>query len=112
MVLAASTRGIVGVREIGLMKRSAYLINTSRGPLIDEAAIIAALRERRIAGAGLDVFWSEPMGAEHPLYALDNTVLTPHLGYVEERVYEGIYGVAVDQILAFAAGKPINLVNG
>ena len=108
IVLGERTRGIVGAHELGLMKRTAYLVNTSRGPLLEEAAIVAALRERRIAGAGLDVFWTEPMGAEHPLYALDNVVLTPHLGYVVQEFFPGAYYAdTVANILGFLDGKPL-----
>lgn len=111
IVLSDRTRGIVGACEIGLMKPTAYLINTSRGPLIDEAAIVAALREKTIAGAGLDVFWTEPMGAEHPLYACDNAVLTPHLGYVVEDSFRAYYEDTVANILAFVGGAPLRVRN-
>jgi phosphoglycerate dehydrogenase-like enzyme len=104
--LAPRTRGLVGARELGLMKRSAYLINTSRGPIVDEAALIAALREKRIAGAGLDVFDIEPLPVKHPLRALDNVVLTPHLGYVVEQNYRAFFGGMVDAIRGFLDGKP------
>jgi D-3-phosphoglycerate dehydrogenase len=104
--LSPRTRGLVGARELGLMKRSAYLINTSRGPIVDEAALIAALREKRIAAAGLDVFDIEPLPVDHPLRALDNVVLTPHLGYVVEQNYRAFFGGTVDAIRGFLDGKP------
>ena len=85
LVSNAATRGIVGAAEIAAMKPTAYLVNTSRGPLVDEKALISSLQERRIAGAGLDVFWTEPLPKDHPVRRLDNVVLTPHLGYVVDR---------------------------
>jgi len=108
--LSPRTRGLVGARELGLMKRSAYLINTSRGPIVVEAALIAALREKRIAGAGLDVFDVEPLPVEHPLRALDNVVLTPHLGYVAEQNYRAFFGGTVDAIRGFLDGKPVRVL--
>lgn len=104
--LSPRTRGLVGARELGLMRRSAYLINTSRGPIVEEAALIAALREKRIAGAGLDVFDIEPLPVDHPLRTLDNVVLTPHLGYVVEQNYRAFFGGMVDAIRGFLDGKP------
>ena len=85
----------------------AYLINTSRGPIVDEAALVAALREGRIAGAGLDVFDREPLPPDHPLRTAPRTVLTPHLGYVTKGTYEIFYRDIVDDIVAFAAGTPV-----
>ena len=111
LVLSERTRGIVGRREIGLMKKRAYLINTARGPLADEQAIVDALREKRIAGAGLDVYHQEPMGKDHPLYALDNAVLTPHLGYVVEDSFRAFYGDTVDNILKYLVGTPARVRN-
>jgi phosphoglycerate dehydrogenase-like enzyme len=85
--LNAQTRKLIGARELAIMKRTAYLINTSRGPLVDEAALVEALRERRIAGAGLDVFEQEPLPPSHPYYDLDNVILTPHsVGWTEELI--------------------------
>lgn len=107
LVSNAATRGIVGAAEIGSMKRSAYLVNTSRGPLIDEGALMAALSERRIAGAGLDVFWTEPLPADHPVRRLDNVVLTPHVGYVVDENLERMYRSALKNIKAFIAGEPL-----
>ncbi len=111
LVLSERSRGIVGAREIGLMKRGAYLVNTARGPIVDEAALVEALRQRAIAGAALDVYGEEPLPPGHPLRALDNTVLTPHLGYVSEEGYRTYYGETVENILAFLDGKPVRVLN-
>ena len=92
------------------MKKSAYLINTSRGPIVDEAALIAALRDKRIAGAGLDVFDIEPLPIEHPLRKLDNVVITPHLGYVAEQNYRAYFAGMVEDIRAFLDGKPVRVL--
>ena len=107
LVSNASTRGIVGVAEIGAMKRTAYLVNTSRGPLIEEQALISALQERRIAGAGLDVFWTEPLPKDHIVRKLDNVVLTPHLGYVVDENLKSMYENALRNIKAWMAGEPL-----
>lgn len=108
--LSERTRGLVGGKELGLMKPSSYIINTSRGPIIEEAALLAALRERRIAGAGLDVFDVEPLPLDHPLRKLDNAVITPHLGYASEENYRAYYGGVVEDIRAFLDGKPVRLL--
>jgi D-3-phosphoglycerate dehydrogenase len=108
--LSQRTRSLIGTKELGLMKPSAYLINTSRGPIVEEAALLAALRERRIAGAGLDVFDIEPLPREHPLRKLDNVVLTPHLGYVVEQNYRVFFAGTVDDIRAFLDGKPVRVL--
>jgi phosphoglycerate dehydrogenase-like enzyme len=108
--LSQRTRGLIGADDFGLMKPSAYLINTSRGPIVEEAALIAALREKRIAGAGLDVFDVEPLPIDHPLRKLDNVVLTPHLGYVVEQNYRAFFGGMVDDIRAFLDGKPVRVL--
>ena len=108
--LSQRTRGLIGAQDFGLMKPSAYLINTSRGPIVEEAALIAALREKRIAGAGLDVFDIEPLPIEHPLRKLDNVVLTPHLGYVVEQNYRAFFAGMVDDIRAFLDGKPVRVL--
>ena len=110
--LNKDTRGIVTVGDLGRMKPSAMIVNTSRGPIIAAGALEAALAKGRPGYAGIDVYDSEPMtDSNHPLLKMKNVICTPHLGYVEERVYEGIYGVAIDQIVAFAQGKPINVVS-
>jgi D-3-phosphoglycerate dehydrogenase len=111
LVLSERTRGIVGAHELSLMKPTACIINTARGPLIDEAALIDVLRNRRIAGAGLDVYWQEPIPPDHPLLALDNVVLTPHLGYVVEESYRAFYGDTVANVTAWLNGKPIRMSN-
>jgi phosphoglycerate dehydrogenase-like enzyme len=108
--LSDRTRGLIGARELGLMKPTAILVNTSRGPIVDEAALVHALREGRIAGAGLDVFDVEPLPRHHPLRELRRAVLTPHLGYVTERTYEVFYGDAVDDVAAWLAGSPVRVV--
>ncbi|WP_279358074.1 D-2-hydroxyacid dehydrogenase family protein [Methylobacterium indicum] len=109
MVLAPSTRGIVGPAEIARMRPGAILINTSRGPLIDEAAMLAALGEGRIR-AGLDVFDREPLPADHPLRALPNAVLTPHLGYVTQSTFRMFYEDTVEAIAAWRQGAPVRVV--
>ncbi len=111
LVLSERTRGLVGARELGLMKPSAFLVNTARGPIVDEAALIAALHARRIAGAGLDVYDVEPLPERHPLRSLPNVVLTPHLGYVSAEGYCVMYGGALGDILAFLEGKPLRALN-
>jgi phosphoglycerate dehydrogenase-like enzyme len=110
LVLSERTRGLVGARELALMKPTALLINTSRGPIVDEAALLAALREKRIAGFGGDTFDVEPLPANHPLRAEPRALLTPHLGYVTEETYRQFYGGMVQVIEAWLAGKPINLL--
>ena len=110
VVLSERTRGLIGREEFALMKPSAYLINTARGPIVDEAALIAALRDKRIAGAGLDVYDIEPLPADHPLRALDNVVLSPHLGYVTAENFRTCYAGVVEDIRAFLDGKPIRLL--
>jgi phosphoglycerate dehydrogenase-like enzyme len=109
--LSARSRGLVTARELGLMKPEAYLINTSRGPIVDEAALIAALRERRIAGAGLDVFDIEPLPLDHPFRSMDQVTLTPHLGYNTRETLRAFWGDMPEAIAAFAAGAPIRVAN-
>jgi D-3-phosphoglycerate dehydrogenase len=106
----AQTQGIVGPADLARMKPDALLVNTSRAPIIAEGALVAALQRGRPGFAAVDVYEDEPVvGARHPLLALSNALCTPHLGYVEQETLERMYGVAVDQLLAFAAGKPINV---
>jgi len=105
------TTKIVNAEKLALMKPSAYLINTSRGPIIDEAAMLTALRENKIAGAGLDVFDVEPLPVDHPLRKMDNVVLTPHLGYVATQNYRAYFGGVVDDIRAFLDGKPVRVLD-
>ncbi|CCE02412.1 D-2-hydroxyacid dehydrogenase family protein [Bradyrhizobium sp. STM 3809] len=104
VVLSDRSRGLVGAADIARMKSSAYLVNTSRAPIVDEAALLQALREKRIAGAGLDVFSVEPLPVAHPLRGLDNVVLTPHLGYVTEESFRAHYGQMVECIAAWLGG--------
>ena len=110
VVLSARTRHLVGEGELGAMKPSAFLVNTARGPIVDEQALLAALRSRRIAGAGLDVYDEEPLPADHPLRLLDNVVLTPHLGYVTVENYRVAYADAVENIRSFLAGTPLRII--
>ncbi|HLW70171.1 MAG TPA: D-2-hydroxyacid dehydrogenase family protein [Candidatus Binataceae bacterium] len=109
--LSERTRGLVTARELALMKPEAYLINTSRGPIVVEADLIAALRTGRIAGAGLDVFDVEPPAADHPFYAMDNVTVTPHLGYVTRETLTAFYTDTVEAVSAFADGAPIRVAN-
>jgi phosphoglycerate dehydrogenase-like enzyme len=111
LVLSERTHGIIGAHELSSMKPTAHIINTARGPLIDEAALIDALQQRRIAGAALDVYWQEPIPKNHPLLTLDNVVLTPHLGYVVEESYRAFYGDLVEAVTAWLDGKPIRVSN-
>ena len=103
--------GLVGAAELALMKPSAYLVNTSRGPIVDSAALLSALRSGSIAGAGLDVFDVEPLPLSDPLRAAPNVVLTPHLGYVTEDAYRVFYGDAAEDIVAFAQGSPVRVLS-
>ena len=109
--LGPRSRGYIGPAEFALMMPTALLINTSRGPVVDEAALIDALRSRRIAGAALDVFDREPLPRDHPLRSLPNTLLTPHVGYATVETYRDYYGQAVDDILAFVRGEPVRVLN-
>ena len=110
LVLSDRTRGLVGAAELGLMKPTAYLVNTSRGPIVDEAALVEHLLAGRIAGAALDVYGVEPLPAGDPLRTLPRSVLTPHLGYVSERTYRTFYGEAAEDIAAFLAGRPVRML--
>jgi phosphoglycerate dehydrogenase-like enzyme len=110
LLLSKRTRGLVGARELGLMKPTAFLVNTSRGPIVDETALVAALAAGTIAGAGLDVYDQEPLPPGHPLRHALNTVLTPHLGYVTEQNYRVFYEETVENVLAFLAGRPVRVL--
>jgi phosphoglycerate dehydrogenase-like enzyme len=112
LTLTPETRGIVGARELGLMRRDAVIVNTARGPLIDEAALVSALREGRIGGAGLDVFDTEPLPDDHPFRSLPNVVATPHLGYVTRETYAVHYPDALEDIAGWLDGNPVRLLNG
>ena len=110
--LNKDTRGIVKAEDLARMKPTAVIVNTSRAPIIAEGALVAALRQGRPGSAAVDVYESEPvLNREHPLIGMENVTCTPHLGYVEESGYENIYGTAIDQIVAFADGKPINVAS-
>jgi phosphoglycerate dehydrogenase-like enzyme len=111
LILSKRTRGLVTARELALMKPGAYLINTSRGPIVEERALIDVLTSHKIAGAALDVYDEEPLRDEHPLRKLDNVVLTPHLGYVTVENYRKAYGEAVEDIRAVLAGHPIRTIS-
>jgi phosphoglycerate dehydrogenase-like enzyme len=110
LVLSDRSRGLVGAKELGLMKKSAYLINTSRGPIVDEKALIAVLQSKSIAGAGLDVFDTEPLPLDHPFRKMDNVVITPHLGYVSEQNYRKYFPDIVEDIRAWLDGKPVRVI--
>jgi phosphoglycerate dehydrogenase-like enzyme len=110
VILSERTRGLVGAHEIGLMKPQAHLINTSRGPVIEEKALIEALREKRIAGAGLDVFEMEPLPTDHPFLTLDNVVLTPHIGYVTREGFRTYFTEACADVSAWLSGRPVRVL--
>lgn len=109
--LSDRTYGLVGAREIGLMQPSAILVNISRGPIVDEAALVDALQRQAIAGAALDTFDIEPLPAGHPFLTLDNVLVTPHIGYVTDVGYRAFYAGVVENIRAFAAGEPVRVIN-
>jgi phosphoglycerate dehydrogenase-like enzyme len=109
--LSDRSRGLVGAAELATMKPTALLVNTSRGPVVDEDALVDALLARRIGGAGLDVFDTEPLPERHILRRLDNVIATPHLGYVTDGQYRVFYRDAVEDIAAFVAGKPIRVID-
>ena len=109
--LSDRTRGLVAARELALMKPTAYFINISRGPIVDEGALVDALQRGAIAGAGLDTFDIEPLPEGHPFLSLPNTLLTPHLGYVTQESYRVFYGDIVEDIRAFSSGEPVRVLN-
>ena len=110
--LNKETRGIVTAADLARMKPTALIVNTSRAPIIEPGALVAALKQGRPGRAAVDVYEEEPvLNASHPLIKMENVVCTPHLGYVEEETYEAYYGTAIDHIVAYAAGKPINVLN-
>lgn len=112
LVLSDRTRGLLGAAELAKMKPTAVLVNTSRGPIVDEGALVAALERGTIAGAGLDVFDTEPLPADHPLRRCKNTVITPHLGYVEEANYGAYFDGYIAAIGGYLRGAPVNVVGG
>lgn len=101
--LSERSRGLVGADELALMKPTSWLVNTSRGPIVDEAALVAALTDRSIGGAALDVFDTEPLPVDHPLRSLPNALVTPHIGYVAENLYRTFYGDVVASITEWLA---------
>jgi phosphoglycerate dehydrogenase-like enzyme len=109
LVLSARTKGIVGAAEFGWMKPTAYFVNTSRGPLVDEEALLRALTSRSIAGAALDVYDIEPLPPSHPFRSLDRLLVTPHIGFVTNETYRIFYGDTVENIGAWLGGKPIRV---
>ena len=109
-VLSERSRGLITGADLNLMKPTALLINTARAPIVDQAALLKVLEDKRIAGAGLDVFETEPLPRNHPYRKLDNVVLTPHLGYVSEQNYRVYFRDAVDDIRAFLNGKPVRVL--
>lgn len=111
LVLSDRTRGLIGRREFGLMKPTAYLINTSRGPIVDQAALVEALEAKRIGGAGIDVYDVEPLPLDSPMRHLPHSIITPHLGYATEENYRGYYSKTVENIMAFLDGHPIRVLN-
>jgi phosphoglycerate dehydrogenase-like enzyme len=110
LVLSERTRGLVGEPELGLLRKTALLVNTSRGPIVDEPALIATLSAGAISGAALDVFDVEPLPANHPFLRLENTLLTPHLGYVTHETYQLFYAQALDDILGYLKGEPRRVI--
>lgn len=111
LVLSQRTRDLVGGREFGLMKGNAILVNTSRGPIVNEAALLDALAAKRILRAAIDVYDVEPLPKDHPILKLDNAVLAPHLGYVNDHNYSIFYPQQVEAVLAFLNGAPIRVIN-
>ena len=109
--LTEETKGIIGEREFGLMKPNAILVNTARGAIVDEQALVSALSDRKITAAGLDVFDQEPLPHDHPLLSLDNAVLTPHVGWVTHEASERLKKMPVDNIINYRKGKPTFVVN-
>jgi len=110
LVLSERSRGLISREDLARMKPTAYLINTSRGPIVDEDALLDALKQKKIAGAGLDTFSIEPLPVDHPFRKLDNVVLTPHLGYVTEQAYRVYYTDMVADILGWLDGKPVRVI--
>jgi phosphoglycerate dehydrogenase-like enzyme len=109
--LSARSTGLVGAAELALMKPTSYLVNTSRGPIVDSAALVAALRSGSIGGAALDVYDIEPLPLSDPLRTAPNVVLTPHLGYVTDDAYRVFYGDAAEDIVAFTQGAPVRVLS-
>jgi phosphoglycerate dehydrogenase-like enzyme len=111
LVLSERSRGLVDAQALGWMKPTALLVNTARGPIVDEAALIKALQKQHIAGAALDVFEQEPLPDMHPFRTLDNVLATPHVGYVSRQNYEQFFSQMIEDIQAWSAGEPVRLLN-
>ncbi len=111
VVLSDRTRGLVSARELALMKPTSYLVNISRGPIVDEKALVDVLQHKAIAGAALDTFDIEPLPTDHALLKLDNALICPHLGYVTDDSYKAMYSGVVEDIRAFASGEPVRMLN-
>ena len=111
IILSERSRGMIGAAQLAKMKRSAFLINTSRGPIVDEKALIEAVEKGLIAGAGLDVFDTEPLPSDHPFRRMDRIVATPHLGYTCKEGYEQFFGQGVEDVDAWLKGKPVRIMN-
>jgi len=111
LVLSERSRGLVDAQALGWMKPTALLVNTARGPIVDEAALIKALQKQHIAGAALDVFEQEPLPSMHPFRTLDNVLATPHVGYVSRQNYEQFFSQMIEDIQGWAAGEPVRLLN-
>ena len=109
--LSDRTRGLIGGADLARMKPTAFIVNTSRGPIIDEGALMDVLQRRAIAGAGVDVFEPEPLPKDHPILKLDNVVITPHLGYVTEETYREFYGDTIGNVRSFMEGEPVRVIN-
>ena len=107
MVLSDRSRGLVGAADLARMKPTSYLVNTARGPIVDEKALLETLKARKIAGAAVDVFSVEPLPLDHPFRKLDNLVLTPHLGYVTKETFVAHYNQMVEGIDAWFKGEPV-----
>ncbi len=110
LILSQRSRGLISREDLARMKPSSYLINTARGPIVDEDALLDMLRGRKIAGAGLDTYSVEPLPVDHPFRKLDNVILTPHLGYVTEQAYRKYYSDMVEDILGWMDGKPVRVI--
>ena len=111
LVLSDRSRGLVGASELALMKPTAYLVNISRGPIVDEKALIDVLERKAIAGAALDTFDVEPLPKDHPLFKTPNTLICPHLGYVTEGSYRAFYAGIIENVRAFVSGEPVRVIN-
>ncbi len=111
LVLGDRSRGLVGAEQLAQMKKTAYLINTSRGPIVDEDALLTALQNKDIGGAGIDVYGEEPLPADHPMRKLDNVLLTPHIGYVTAENLAKMYQDAAEDVAAFLDGNPVRVLN-